>query len=394
MPPAGRARGRLISSASCPAISVARPAAWLALAASLCALLGLASPAAAARYEVYVLTMSPGDHPFERIGHTALGVKDLKERTELIYNFGTFDFEDPDLWQKALHKRLPYWVSAMNSGVVALRYATREIRAQRIALDDEQAGRLALRLAEEAQAAPGAAPGKAAGHRTFDYDQFTNNCVTRVRDALDDVTGGALRRQAEAPSGRTYRQLVLQTLRDMAVLRAIADAVYGRYTDAPRSRWEAMFLPWTLHDGLADLSIGEGAARRPLVSEERVWRDEAYQAPGPWPDPVLVVAVASALLLGAGAVYKRRGLRAAAWALLVAVSTLGALAVGSVGLLLAYASWSRAPHAWLRESGARPLLVAALLAAPLLLHGAHALRARASARRAEVGGVGVDEALQ
>src|SRR5687768_11264239 len=103
----------------------------LCRAALLAALVAVAAPAAAApRYRVSLLTMSPGDHFFERFGHTALGIEDRQARTELAYNFGTFDFEDPDLWRKALGKRLRYWVSTMNPGVVAVRYADREIQVQ------------------------------------------------------------------------------------------------------------------------------------------------------------------------------------------------------------------------------------------------------------------------
>src|SRR5205085_1705204 len=128
--------------------------------------------------------------------------------------------------------------------------------------------------------------------------------------------GGALRRQTGGPSGTTFRRQVLSTLRPVPVLALAADLVYGPYTDGPRSRWEAMFLPQALHDGLAELSIEEGGARRTLVAAERVWRDEEYAPPGPLPDPVLIAAALAVLLLFAAALLRRRGPVAAAGALL------------------------------------------------------------------------------
>ena len=125
----------------------------------------------ASRYRISLLTVSPGDEFEERLGHSALAVEDLKTGKEVAYNFGTFGATD-NLVFKFLHKKLQFWVSAMNPGEVAVRYAGREIRVQELALSESQAGRLATMLEQRVRPE----------ERNFDYDLYTANCVTPIRD--------------------------------------------------------------------------------------------------------------------------------------------------------------------------------------------------------------------
>ena len=55
---------------------------------------------------VYVMTMGPGDHPFFRFGHNAIWIRDFAERTDKVYNFGTFSFDSPRLILDFLGGRL------------------------------------------------------------------------------------------------------------------------------------------------------------------------------------------------------------------------------------------------------------------------------------------------
>src|ERR1039457_4820139 len=59
---------------------------------------------------VYALTFGPGEHPFLKFGHNAILVQP-KEGTGWVFNFGTFDFADPELLPKFLRGRFSYWLS-------------------------------------------------------------------------------------------------------------------------------------------------------------------------------------------------------------------------------------------------------------------------------------------
>src|SRR5687767_10144508 len=80
--------------------------------------------------------------------------------------------------------------------LVHYRETGRGVSSQWLDLSDEEATRLAAKLAVNAM------PENA----RYRYQYFTDNCATRVRDALDSVLGGILRPQLEARStGNTFR---------------------------------------------------------------------------------------------------------------------------------------------------------------------------------------------
>ncbi|HLA54019.1 MAG TPA: DUF4105 domain-containing protein, partial [Flavitalea sp.] len=47
---------------------------------------------------ISLLTCSPGDDLYSVFGHSAIRIVDLRNHRDLVYNYGTFDFEDPDFY--------------------------------------------------------------------------------------------------------------------------------------------------------------------------------------------------------------------------------------------------------------------------------------------------------
>jgi hypothetical protein len=80
-------------------------------------------------------------------------------------------------------------------------------------------------------------------NKYYAYDHFWDNCTTRVRDVLDNATGGKLRAMVEQPDGRTYRDLARQGFYGMRMALLITDMAMGRATDRVPTYYERMFLP-------------------------------------------------------------------------------------------------------------------------------------------------------
>ncbi|HEX7507305.1 MAG TPA: hypothetical protein VF550_11080, partial [Polyangia bacterium] len=53
---------------------------------------------------VNALTFGPGEHPFLKFGHNAILIQP-RDAPGWVFNFGTFDFTDPDLIPKFLRGR-------------------------------------------------------------------------------------------------------------------------------------------------------------------------------------------------------------------------------------------------------------------------------------------------
>ena len=170
--------------------------AWSPLLMLLLALLALA-PAIHAAPRIGVMTMQPGEIFFERFGHNAIVVDDPALAEPVSYNFGFFDMEEPDFMSRFVRGDMRYRLVALplSQDLAYYREVGRGVTVQWLDLDEAQARGLADALAENAR------PENA----VYRYDYFTDNCSTRVRDALDATLAGALQRQLTSRSrGNTF----------------------------------------------------------------------------------------------------------------------------------------------------------------------------------------------
>jgi hypothetical protein len=71
---------------------------------------------------VYAITFGPGEHPFLKFGHNAILIQP-KDEPGWVFNFGTFDFADPDLIPKFLRGRFKYWLSVGGAEATMEAYA-------------------------------------------------------------------------------------------------------------------------------------------------------------------------------------------------------------------------------------------------------------------------------
>lgn len=56
--------------------------------------------------EISILTIGPGEGLVDKFGHTAIRVKDI--RNDYVFNYGVYDFDDPNFYTKFAQGRLKY----------------------------------------------------------------------------------------------------------------------------------------------------------------------------------------------------------------------------------------------------------------------------------------------
>jgi hypothetical protein len=276
---------------------------------------------------VYALTFGPGEHPFLKFGHNAILVQP-GEGPGWVFNFGTFDFSDPDLIPKFLRGRFNYWLSVGGAEptMEAYQAENRTIISQELDLSAAQKWALWQALRENARPE----------NRAYLYDYFYDNCSTRVRDALDRVTGGRIREAGRAPATRTLRAHALRSVSDFLPEYLGLYLGLGRATDRPVDRWAETFLPERLTDLLRAVRLSDGAGERNLVKSERVIYQSTRPAkPDQPPHWALYFMVAGLGIGGLLVLLGRVGRRLAAARILlgVATSALGGL-FGLLGLIL------------------------------------------------------------
>ncbi|HXU60172.1 MAG TPA: DUF4105 domain-containing protein [Polyangia bacterium] len=295
---------------------------------------------------VSALTFGPGDHPFFKFGHDALWIHDPDEGFDRVYNFGTFRFDSPRLILDFLHGRMTYWlsVSGISATLASYEHENRSILAQQLALPPAVARRLKERLDVNAQPQ----------NRDYTYDYFLDNCSTRVRDAIDWATGGALRAVGRAPGRLSLRDQALRMTLSYLPLYLAIDLVLGPSADRPIDRWTEMFIPEELAAALAEVKLpaGDGGPPVPLVTRTTT----LFQAQRPLPPrqpPGLRGAFFVAGVLAGGLFWLLawcassarldRALRLAARVLLGVGLSLWGLVVGFVGCFLIYV-WGWTDH--------------------------------------------------
>ena len=73
-------------------------------------------------YVIHVLTFGPVDHPFFKFGHNAIWVHDNVEKSDKVYNWGTFYFDSPMLIPQFMKGLLRYWLSVDPFGLTVAIY--------------------------------------------------------------------------------------------------------------------------------------------------------------------------------------------------------------------------------------------------------------------------------
>ncbi|KAA9132467.1 DUF4105 domain-containing protein [Marinihelvus fidelis] len=278
-------------------------------------------------YEVLLVTYGPGAEIWERFGHNALWLREPARGLDHAFNFGFFDFEQPNFLRRFVQGRMLYFAAAVPTAQELdwYRQAGRSVRVQSIDLGPLEYAHLRDILLAQVDAA----------NRDYLYDYYYDNCSTRLRDVLNMALDGLLAQQFQD-------QAEVQTLREHTRRATQVDPVYylgleiglGEPVDRHATRWDEMFLPSVLADSLLEVTRLKGQGLAPLVSSDRVLSEGRLPAMPAEPAVVwprylgvgLLLAVLLILLARFAPTALGTGV-ALAWGLVLATAGLGLLAL-------------------------------------------------------------------
>jgi len=199
---------------------------------------------------IELVTMGIGSLIWERHGHIALCVRYESPQDDTCYNYGIGDFAHPlQMAWGFFRGNGAFWVGKAppQEMLWIYKHTDRSIWVQPLPLTAEQKQKILAKLEYDVLEE----------HRHYAYDHFWDNCTTRVRDIIDDATGGKLRAMSGPPDDRTYRDLAREGflgMQDNARLALLAtDLAMGRVTDRVPSFYERMFLPQYLREAVTQL---------------------------------------------------------------------------------------------------------------------------------------------
>lgn len=290
-----------------------------------------------ANLEVSLVTYGPGETYWERFGHDAIELRDTVSGEAVSFNYGLFDFNEANFFLNFARGRMRYLMDAMPSGLEESYYIQdgRSVTRQPLALRADQAAALRDFLLWNLR------PENAA----YPYDYYTDNCTTRVRDALDNALGGIIAARLKAhPANMTYRQQTVRLMSAQPWLMLVLDLGLGPYADQPLDAWQESFLPGVLQEQLRQVQVDDGhGSQQSLVRDEQLVSPNRLDVP-PATAPDLRMPLALAGLLFAGLIMSTRRWWPTGYAL---IGTLYLVTAGLVGLIL-LALWTLTAHrsAW------------------------------------------------
>ena len=337
------------------------------------------APTTGSPITVTLVTFGLGQEVFERFGHNALWFHDATTLQDSAYHWGLFSFDEPGFLLRFLTGDTNYWMGAVDARLLveSERSRGRPVTLQRLNLTPAQA--LQLRDVVRWNARD--------EHKFYRYDYFGDNCSTRLRDALDGVLQGAIRRATDTVlTSTSYRRESLRLTDGVAPVQAGIDVALGRPADVPLTQWQSFFIPMRLRDAVRNIRVLDSAGKSvPLVAQEQVVPLPANAAPVPelLVAPRLVPRYLTLGLLMSALVGVLRVMmlsrRSAAWGLAL-LGSVWSLFCGVLGVILLLA-WTATKHVFWAWNENLLLLTPLSLALVVLLPAAILSRRRERAAR-------------
>ena len=208
---------------------------------------------------ISLMTVAPGEFVYSTFGHSAIRVKDPVTRFDRCFNYGTFEFEQPNFLLKFCQGKLLYNldVESYRSFEYGNLQDRRPMQEQVFNMSQVQKQRIFDLLQENYKEE----------NRYYKYDFFYDNCATRIRDIVQETYFYQLQLDSTVkPKDVTMRQLLQPYLDDKPWLDFGIDLVLGLPADRRASISDYMFLPDYMHNVFAKAKSGEGKG---LVLSER-----------------------------------------------------------------------------------------------------------------------------
>lgn len=211
--------------------------------------------------KISFITCGSGDELYSTFGHSAVRIYDPENEMDLVFNYGTFDFGDPEFYTKFIRGKLNYFLSVAYFEDFLENYIdeNRSVYEQVLNLSAEDRNAVFEYLKENYKEE----------NRFYLYDFFFDNCSTRELDILADVLKSRLvfPSMAHQISDSSFRQLTDPYLTTMPWSDFGIDLGLGSPTDRKARFMEYAYLPEKLKDLIAVSQIREGDTLKPLVKE-------------------------------------------------------------------------------------------------------------------------------
>ena len=257
---------------------------------------------------ISLLTCSQGRDVSSAFGHSALRVKDYAHGRDLVFNYGTFSFNEPNFFLKFLKGDLNYFLSVNSFDAFKRSYDAvgRGIIEQPLSLTPAQAAGIYAFLIDNYKPA----------NRYYLYDFLQDNCATRIRDVFDR-DGFSI---TDTLTGYTYRDELTRLVGDRRWMMFGIDLILGARVDR-------------------EITVRESSTLSSPAPEPGRWKDILSKASSPF----TVFTLLFVLYL---VFYLRSGNK---WRFMSICSTITYIILGLGGVIICL-MWFATNHVWTADN--------------------------------------------
>jgi len=238
---------------------------------------------------VSLLTCSPGNDLYSQFGHSAIRFKDPENRIDLVFNYGTFNFNDPNFYVKFARGKLKYRLAYdrfphFKSGYIR---EGRGITEQVLNLDLNARQKLFDAIIENYKPE----------NRYYHYDFLFDNCSTRIRDLIEQKCNIKLVYHLKETKTTTFWNLLDEYMYKSKWIYTGIHIILGIPCDTKATPYQYMFLPDYLMYAYDDAKIESNGKLVPLVQSKTEILDRTLLSkPTAWYQSPITIFTLLALL--------------------------------------------------------------------------------------------------
>ncbi|MBT0608472.1 lipoprotein N-acyltransferase Lnb domain-containing protein [Aequorivita echinoideorum] len=213
--------------------------------------------------EISILTIGPGAELYDKFGHSAFRIQDPDTGVDVVFNYGTYDFDTPNFYTKFAQGKLLYELSVEYYTSFYNRYVSqnRWIKSQI----------LNLNAAEKQAVSDFLWNNYRPENKKYKYDFFYDNCATKIRDVLIEVLGNKLEyKEDHITESYTFRDLIQQRLQANSWGSLGIDVALGAVIDKQAKPIEYQFLPDYIFEGAENAVIHRNGTDEKLVKTTEI----------------------------------------------------------------------------------------------------------------------------
>ena len=213
--------------------------------------------------EVSIVSAGPGDELYEAFGHSAIRIKDPVLNLDLIYNYGMFDFNQPNFLLNFAKGNMIYSLASYDFKYFLASYKRDKRWLKQQVLNLTQQEKQAYFLFLEKKASP--------KNKDYLYDPYFNNCATKLRDITKSILKNkVVFNDNHLEKNLTFRQLTNNEIHWNSWGTFGLNLIAGTKLDKTATTEEYLYLPDYVYSSFKDATVFIENQPKKLVKREDV----------------------------------------------------------------------------------------------------------------------------